>query len=754
MHKQISRFSLLVIWTVLLGLGIHTTVSGETAVQAKSAAIENNLETAVFTGWDDRFYQPGPNNGVCIPYCVPQVNVVAIDGSDVYVGGSFTYVDSLTAHNIAKWDGSSWSTLGGGVTGLVDPFIIEDITGIVSAIVVNGNDVYIAGRFPKAGNITVNNIAKWNGTSWSALGSGMNGSVNALVFKDDKLYAGGYFTEASGNTVNYIAQWNGTDWTALDAGMDGPVSDIVIAGSDLYAGGNFAQAGASAANNIAKWNGSNWQAMGSGIVGSVEAVAVNGSNIYIGGSFSGGNIAMWDETTTAWLPLGTGVDDTILNIVPVGTDLYVAGAFSTSGSNPPGATTGLARWDGSDWFSVTYINYARALAYSNGDLYVGGGSILVPENGWATGIAKWNGSAWSALDSGTAKGLGRASSALALAGNDVLVGGLFTQAGQTSVDKIARWNGADWSSLGAGADAFSDVGKIETIAVDGENIYAGGKFTSIGGVAVNNIAHWDGNQWSSMNGGACVDTCGYSGDIYALEVVDGALYAAGYFNTIGGVASDGLAKWDGSQWIDISANLSPSAIYDLAIVGDDFYIAGNLSLDGGNISDHIYIAQWNGSAWQEMGDGFNDEVYALEIHNGELYAGGRFIMSGSTAINRVARWDGEAWQPLGAGVGILENDKVLTLASHGKLYAGGTFLSAEGQAVRHLAAWDGTQWESVYGGIHTINSFAFVDEILFRGNDMFVAGRFSIAGDKSSSFFARLIGSPLENLYLPFIANP
>ena len=51
----------------------------------------------------------------------------------------------------------------------------------VYASVVDGNNLYLAGDFLYAGNLVVNHIVKWDGTHWSALGSGMNDRVTAIA---------------------------------------------------------------------------------------------------------------------------------------------------------------------------------------------------------------------------------------------------------------------------------------------------------------------------------------------------------------------------------------------------------------------------------------------------------------------------------------------------------------------------------------------------------------------------------------------
>lgn len=57
----------------------------------------------------------------------------------------------------------------------------------------NGTDLYAGGTFTTAGGVTVNRIAKWNGTTWSALGSGMPSAVLALAVRGTDIFAGGSF---------------------------------------------------------------------------------------------------------------------------------------------------------------------------------------------------------------------------------------------------------------------------------------------------------------------------------------------------------------------------------------------------------------------------------------------------------------------------------------------------------------------------------------------------------------------------------
>jgi predicted phage tail protein len=72
-----------------------------------------------------------------------------------------------------------------------------------------GTSLYAGGWFTSAGGVTVNQIARWNGSAWSALGSGTDGAVNALAVMGTSLYAGGWFSTVNDTlTAQRIARWD------------------------------------------------------------------------------------------------------------------------------------------------------------------------------------------------------------------------------------------------------------------------------------------------------------------------------------------------------------------------------------------------------------------------------------------------------------------------------------------------------------------------------------------------------------------
>jgi len=308
-----------------------------------------------------------------LPGANGSVLTAIVDGSgNLYIGGDFTLVGEVAANLVAKWDGTAWSAMGSGLP-------IYRSGPWVNALAVSGTNLYVGGYFRTAGGSPATNIARWNGSTWSALGSGLNGAVYALAVSGTNLYVGGYFTIAGGSPADYIAKWDGSTWSGLGSQLTGYVYALAVAGTDLYVGGQFTVAGGSAANYIAKWNGSTWSALGTGLNGTfypqVVALAASGTDLYVGGYFTaaGGspatNIARWNGST--WSALGSGLDGSVSALAFLGTDLYVGGQFTVAGGS---AATNIAKWDGSAWSALGSgcDNAVRALAVSGGDLYVGG----------------------------------------------------------------------------------------------------------------------------------------------------------------------------------------------------------------------------------------------------------------------------------------------------------------------------------------------------------------------------------------------
>ncbi|MEO5953565.1 MAG: hypothetical protein ABIQ44_13955, partial [Chloroflexia bacterium] len=130
---------------------------------------------------------------------------------------------------------------------------IRGADSAVSAIAVNGNDVYVGGWFTGIGNAAANYIARWDGINWYKLGSGANAAVTAIAISGSNVYAGGDFTQIGGVMANRVARWNGSQWSTMGNGVNNGVNNTVralaVSGNNVYAGGNFTSAGGNTANH-------------------------------------------------------------------------------------------------------------------------------------------------------------------------------------------------------------------------------------------------------------------------------------------------------------------------------------------------------------------------------------------------------------------------------------------------------------------------------------------------------------------------
>jgi hypothetical protein len=305
-----------------------------------------NVPARNLARWDGRNWSEvgGGVNGV--------VNCLAVGGGNLYVGGQLNEAGGVEVFGAAKWDGTNWTALG-----YLSP----------NAMAATDTEVYASNG--TSGGPFGPYIMRWNGTNWEALGGGFYGGfcievsepVQAIAASGKDVYIGGGFT-AFGNVTN-LAKWDGTNWSAVGGGVHlaagfgacYPVQTLTFHDGFLYVGGQFNRLGdVNVTNaNIARWDGTNWFAFHGGVGdvnGQVNAIAVSGANVYVAGRFThaaGGvaaaNIARWNGAR--WLPLGGGIDGEYPSVATLATDtngdLFVGGSFTTAGGY---ACTNLAIW--------------------------------------------------------------------------------------------------------------------------------------------------------------------------------------------------------------------------------------------------------------------------------------------------------------------------------------------------------------------------------------------------------------------------
>lgn len=390
---------------------------------------------------------------------------IAGTGTNLYVGGNFLLAGGINANGLGAWDGTNWSSVG-------TPGRMNGVSFLARAIAGSGTNLYAGGPFTAAGQAMVNSIARFDGQNWHSLGSGLSGSstpnvttpaINAIAVSGNNVYVGGSFTSAGGVGVQNMARWDGTNWYAMgDPG--GLVYSVTVRTNGVYVAGSAEGLSGYADPFFVWWDGTNWQDalnfnstntffqtyLNDSLPG-MDAAAFQGSNIYVGGHF---NIAWHDpmfngtncpnilrfDGTYANI-VGTGLSSNVVAMAVIGTNLYVSGPFTSAG----GVTVSrIARWDGNSWFDVgggvVGSGTVSTLAAMGNYLYAGGTFTNmggVPANR----IAKWDGTNWSALGNGTHYSQTSGSvSAIAASGSDLYVGGTFRTAGDKASYYIGHWN--------------------------------------------------------------------------------------------------------------------------------------------------------------------------------------------------------------------------------------------------------------------------------------------------------------------------
>jgi hypothetical protein len=136
-------------------------------------------------------------------------------GEKLYAGGRFGSMGGINGL-VARWNGSAWQTVGRGVIGS------NTFSGIESMTVFNdgsGNALYVGGYdIRPVGGIT-RNVAKWNGTAWTTVGQYLGGRTTALAVFDDGSGPALFAAGTAQPDIAYVARLVGTQWVTLSGGV-------------------------------------------------------------------------------------------------------------------------------------------------------------------------------------------------------------------------------------------------------------------------------------------------------------------------------------------------------------------------------------------------------------------------------------------------------------------------------------------------------------------------------------------------------
>jgi hypothetical protein len=309
---------------------------------------------------------------------------------------------------------------------------------------------------------------------------------------------------------------------------------------------------------------------------------------------------------------------------------------------------------------------------------------------------------------------------------------------------VARLAG-EWQGFGSATFPI----RVIKVHPNGD-VYAGGDFTTIGGVAARRIARWDGTAWNILGGvGGDPD----DGAVYAIAFTpDGDVYIGGTFTAIGGNTVNRVARYqpDTDTFHELVNGATPGVNSDVnAIVVDS---AGNAYLGGAFTATvsgtaAFRIVKYNGpttDTWTAIGahSGLNLDVEALEVDldGTTIYAGGQFTdeetHAGGTALKRVCKYTAaggfQCLTALLGGIGMNGTVRALRMGLDGKLYIAGDFTIAGFWTAYKVALWNRVEFYPLGGdgdGLTGGNRVNTID-IDAKGN-VYFGGDFTAATNDS-----------------------
>jgi len=426
---------------------------------------------------------------------------------------------SSIATGMARWNGSSWASVGGApqppvLTQGVLSMCVADTDGDGAA------ELVVAGQLaPGAGGGS--QVVALRGGGWAALGGTFfralpSGNVSTAVQRvasvdlgaggGPSLFATGMFSLIDGASVANLARWNGTAWVDAGGGFPGANigasrgllgHDVDADGSaELVAVGNFLRAGSATVNRVAAYDGVAWGAVGS-------AAATRGLN---------------DGASTAVLFDHDGD----------GRESLVVGGYFTQAGGMQAAS--LAAFDGGSWEPLA-------------NPWVGGVEALLVADLDGDGVP----SLYAAGDTGAAYDP-------------------FTTA-RTVAEYVPSKGGGAWTQLGGSLNA-----QVATLAavdhdLDGQpSLFAGGFFSQLGGVTVGKLVRWTGSTWASLNPGqgqsvnAVVSFDDDDDGVPSMIVALGDGNPSSVFQRV--------RKWNGASWSNIGL-VNQGHVFALQVLDHD-----------------------------------------------------------------------------------------------------------------------------------------------------------------------------------------
>lgn len=264
-----------------------------------------------------------------------QLNAVVVWHDTLIVGGGFPYVNGTPIENIAAYDGQSWFDFG----------ILPWLGGGVTRFKVLDGELYVLGTFNYIDGHLCNGIAKRVGGEWVSVGPIITTSshnVADLTKYNGQLVACGGISFAGNPYRNIVIQNPDSSWSPV--GPEGLIGNfsygrcVTVYQGDLYVGGSIPVLAGNAGHGIMRWDGNQWNDVGGGLTynpndytilnGAIDFLErigllfVAGAFRFAGGDVPARGVATWDGSQ--WCGLGGTLDGPVNSIAFFHDTLYTA----------------------------------------------------------------------------------------------------------------------------------------------------------------------------------------------------------------------------------------------------------------------------------------------------------------------------------------------------------------------------------------------------------------------------------------------
>ncbi len=377
----------------------------------------------------------------------------------------------------------------------------------------------------------------------------------------------------------------------------------------------------------------------------------------------------------------------------------------------------------------TFDGLVRTLAWYDDELWVAGWHAMTTSTMTIQGLAVWDGTGWTPAPGGAVDGNVYE---LVHDGDELLIGGAFTNVGGIAAANIAAFDGTTWRAYD-----LPDVAVYALARDANDELYAGGTFGLAFGTT-GGIAHWTGTTWELAAGGLGLrDIVGVATD---LTLHDGSLYVSGCFLTAGGgdgdpdaVVSRDIARFDGT-WHAVNPETKfvlgpwyeergcgdegPDSVWNVSKQrmlsdGDRLLLGGSFPGLEGVVSQAVI--GYDGSSFVAQGPGGLGIAGSIEriaaSSSCDVWATGRMTHVGGTPTNaHVVHFTGSAWEPIADTIPSDAFCPAFAVSGAGEVTLGCMIFPSEGDAVGRLYRVSGTELVQAGGDLPLLQTIAYAPD--------------------------------------------